>query len=336
MAELELQWPKIGNEKAIEFLSLAISSDRVAQTYIFIGPDDLGKSTVALAFARNLMGSVLQGDEAINSDLYILKPEDGKKSISIEQVRQLIKDLSLSSFLNSYKIGIIKEADSLTAEAQSAILKTLEEPRDKVIIILLSKSEDGLLPTILSRAQKLYFNPVKAETIYDYLITEHNTQRSLAKDLANLSLGRPLKAALFLENPDVYAAYLKKITILLEFFGKDINWRLAELDNLMSDKTYSAAAVAAATSIVDMLDGLMRDLLLLHYNQPEKIQHSVIKNDLERILVQITALSSIGPSDQDNLAIFLLTRFKLTALARNYLLTNVNPRLVLEQLAINL
>jgi DNA polymerase-3 subunit delta' len=102
--------------------------------------------------------------------------------------------------LNSYKIGIIKKADKLTAEAQSALLKTLEEPRDKVIVILLASSEDNLLPTILSRGQKLYFQAVNAETIYDYLIAEYGTKRTLAKDLANLSLGRPLRAVKFLED----------------------------------------------------------------------------------------------------------------------------------------
>ena len=101
MEKAELSWPKLGNEKAVEFLSLAILGGRVAQTYIFIGSDDLGKSTVALAFARNLMGEALESHRGFNSDLHILKPEEGKKSISIEQVRNFIKDLSLSSFLDS-------------------------------------------------------------------------------------------------------------------------------------------------------------------------------------------------------------------------------------------
>ena len=319
-------WPKIGNEKAVEFLSRVVSGGQVAQTYIFIGPDDLGKSTIALSFAKNLMASALAGREGTNSDLHILKREDGKKSISIDQVREFIKELSLGSFLDSYKIGIIKEAEILTPEAQNALLKTLEEPRDKVVIILLAESEESLLPTIISRAQKLYFQSVPAEIIYDYLITEYGAQRSLAKDLANISLGRPLKAVRFFENEELYATYLEKAKICLSFLSLSVNGRLKALDQLFNDRTYSAAAVAGAEEIISILESLWRDLLLLNLNQPEKIQHSSLRPELDSAYQKIEQLGNL----------YLLERFKMTAQAREYLAASVNPRVVLEQLAINL
>ncbi len=162
----EYKWPKIGNDLAIDFLNRSLKNKRIAQAYAFIGSDELGKSTIAFAFARNLQGE----GEGFNNDLHILKPADDKKSIPISDVREFIKTLNLSSFSNSYKIGIIKEAEKLTLEAQSALLKTLEEPCEKVIIILLISEEDKLLSTILSRSQVLYFSSVPASLIYDYLI----------------------------------------------------------------------------------------------------------------------------------------------------------------------
>ncbi len=138
-------------------------SGKLAQTYVFAGPRDLGKSSLALAFARNLWrqdrGVEVSQDDftSLNSDLYILDKEPEKKQISVEQARDFIKRLSLSSFSNSYKIGIIKEATTLSIEAQNALLKTLEEPKDKVIIILLIEDTSVLMPTILSRSQVLYF-----------------------------------------------------------------------------------------------------------------------------------------------------------------------------------
>ena len=326
MSENVLSWPKIGNEKAVEFLSRVVSGGQVAQAYIFIGPDDLGKSTIALAFAKNLMAEALGDQGGINTDLHILKREEGKKSISIDQVRELIKELSLGSFLDSYKIGIIKEADALTPDAQHALLKTLEEPRDKVVVILLAESEDSLLPTILSRAQKLYFQSVPSEVIYNYLIEEYGAQRSLAKDLANISLGRPLKAVRFLESNDAYEAYLEKARICLPFLSLTVNARLKALDKMFNDRSYSAAAVAGAEEIIDLLESLWRDLLLLSLNQPEKIQHSALKPELELALKSIEHLNHL----------YLLERFKMTAQAREYLAASVNPRIVLEQLAINL
>jgi DNA polymerase III subunit delta' len=334
MKALEIKWPQIGNEKAIAFLRQVVSKRDPFGAYIFLGPDDLGKSTIALAFARNLMAVSLEEASNFNTDLHIIKPEKDKKVISIAQIRDLIKILSLSSFLNSYKIGIIKEAQKLTQEAQNALLKTLEEPKDKVIVILLANNEDNLLPTILSRGQKLYFQPVPAETIYNYLIEEHGAKRSLAKDLANLSLGRPLKAVKFLEDPVAYDEYNKKAAILLQFLIFNVNKRLEELSRIFSDKTYSPAAVSGAEEIIMILEGLWRDLLLLYFNQPEKIQHSALKADLEKALVRLNQTGS--DSFSNKVPIFLLERFKLAAMAREYLSASVNPYLVLEQLAINL
>jgi len=328
-------WPKIGNEKTVEFLNRVVLSKNPAQTYLFLGPDDLGKSTIALAFAKNLMAEAMAGKNGLNSDLHVVEPEAGKKSISIEQARDLIKALSLSSFLDSYKIGIIKEADVLTPEAQNALLKTLEEPRDKVILILISENEEALLPTISSRAQKLYFQPVKAEIIYDFLINEYQAQRSLAKDLANLALGRPLKALRFLENADSYANYLSKATNFLNLFPLGINSRLEILDQIFNDKTYSAQATKSAEEVLIMIEGLLRDLLLIHFNQPEKIQHSALKIELDATAKEIEKMNG-SSVEQDNFAIFILERFKLSGMAREYLRANVNPRLVLEQLVINL
>ncbi len=318
-------WPAIGNEKAIEFLNRSLTSGKLAQTYIFIGPEELGKSTIALAFARNLQGDY----DGFNSDLYILNPDAGKKTIGIEQVREFIKMLNLSSFLNSYKIGLIKEADLLSEEAKSALLKTLEEPKDKVIIILLVRSEEALPATILSRAQKLYFYPVPAATIYDYLIANYGANRSLAKDLANLALGRPLKAIHYLENPEVYKSYLESAEKFLSIFNLDLNGRLKILDSLFSDRTYSKQATESALNLLLMVEGLLRDLLLLNLEQKDRLEHLVLLKSLEKSLASLS-----GESEDRSRA--LLSRLKLIAQAKEYLEANVNPRLVLEQLIVNL
>jgi len=321
----EYNWPSIGNEKAIEFLNRSLASNKLAQTYIFIGPEELGKSTIALAFARNLQGDY----DGFNSDLYILNPEAGKKNIGIEQVREFIKALNLSSFMNSYKIGLIKEADLLSEEAKSALLKTLEEPKDKVIIILLATNEESLPATILSRAQKLYFYPVPAATIYDYLIANYGANRSLAKDLANLALGRPLKAIRYLENPEVYKTYLEEAEKFLNLFNLDLNARLKILDSLFNDRTYSRQATEGALSLILMAEGLLRDLLLLNLGQRDRLQHLVLANALEK------SLASLGGGSEAK-TVAILTRLKFIATAKEYLEANVNPRLVLEQLIINL
>jgi len=318
-------WPAIGNEKVIEFLERGLASGQIAQTYIFSGLDDLGKSTIALAFARRL-----QGDEAgRSSDLHILAPEADSKSISIDAAREFIKLLNLSSFLDSYKIGIIKEADRLSEEAKSALLKTLEEPREKVVIILLAAEAEKLPATIRSRAQILYFHPVPAAQIYDYLIANHKINRSLAKDLANLSLGRPLVALDFLEHPEGYKEYLEQAAKWLSLAALDANGRLHALDDIFSDKSWSQQAREAAGRLIFMAEGLARDLLLLSLGAPDKLQHSSLFSDLTQTLSVLAARDDAGGGPA------ALGQLRLCAQAKEYLEGNVNPRLVLEQLAIN-
>jgi len=326
MAQDQYNWPKIGNDKVIEFLERSLQNNKIAQTYIFIGADDLGKATIALAFARNLQGA----QEGFNSDLHLLAPEVDKKSISIEATRQFIKTLNLSSFSNSYKIGIIKEAELLSAEAKSALLKTLEEPREKVIIILLAADENDLPATILSRSQILYFYPVPAAVIYDYLIDNYGANRSLAKDLANLALGRPLAALHLLEHPEEYNSYLERAEVWLSLSGLDLNERLAALDKIFKDKTWSKQALDMAGEIIMMAEGLARDLFLLNLGQPERLQHSALLAALEK------NLAGLNETSGHDSAPLILRQLKLLAQAKEYLAANVNPRLILEQVVINI
>ena len=322
--DAKYEWPKIGNEKAISFLTNVLESGKLASSYIFSGAGNLGKSTIAMAFARNLQGNT----EGLNSDLHILERGPEEKSISIESVREFIKMLSLGSFLGSYKIGIIKEASYLSEEAKSALLKTLEEPKPSVIVMLLVDDISDLPATIISRSQILYFQPVSSDIVYDYLLENYNTSRSAAKDLANLCLGRPLEAISFLENPDKYKSYLEKANLWLDLSREEnTNNRLEILDNLFKDRTWSKEARMLAESIILLAEGLSRDLLLLSLGQSNLMQHLVLAEKL------LALKESIG--NEAGIARKALGWLKLLAQAREYLKGSVNPRLVLEQVVIN-
>lgn len=325
MSEYKWQWPAVGHDKVIDFLERAGRNNKIAQTYIFSGRDELGKIAIALAFARNLQG----GRDGFDSDLLVVEREPDKKFISINQAREFIKRLHLSSFLNSYKIGIIKEAELLSEEAKSALLKTLEEPQAGVVIILLVNDEQDLPSTIISRAQILHFQPVPSAVVYDYLIDNYNTKRALAKDIANLSLGRPLVAVYWLEHPEEYDKHLVKSKIWLEALALDVNGRLAALDKLFNDRSWSSLALSSAEKILDLAEGLTRDLFLLGLGQPERLQNSAVQSELE-IVWRHLENSSKAP------LVAVIGQLKLVAQAREYLSANVNPRLVLEQLIINI
>jgi hypothetical protein len=318
-----------------------LANGEAAGVYIFHGVDGMGKGTVANYFAQLLLCQGGLGDRNIvHGDFHDIEKEKDKKNISIERVREFIRTISMSSFLNSYKVGIIKDAHLLSEEAANALLKTLEEPNAKVVIILITSDIERLPATVVSRGQILRFHPVKADLIYDYLLNEKKAPRSLAKNFSRLSLGRPALAVKFLEDKDFYEDYLKKAKVFLNFFsaegarlsdgqgsasgGKpDINERLVAIEDLIGKKATGQEAAARADDLIEIWEGVARDFLLANVGQLNLIRHHLAENELEHAAAGRNVRDFINLADN-------LRR------AREYLRANVNAKTVLEQIAINI
>lgn len=326
-------WPLVGNRQALDFLSRSLAANRLAQVYIFAGPEEIGKTTYAYCFARNLMLSDSNSKAdlesysperlALSGDFHVLEKEEDKKNISISQVRELIKTMEMGSFANSYKIAIIKEAETLSLEGMNALLKLLEEPKDKVILILITSQLESLLKTIVSRAQVINFALVKTEDIHDYLIKEHKASPSQAKNISRLSLGRPALALRLFQNEDFYNNYVSLAALLLSLSQKKLSERFREVENYLKDKKGSSESVAAALLAIKIWEGVSRDLILYSLGHHDFIQHDVIKEEIKEV--------ALGK----NLPLFRswLKEFKT---GRDYLSANVNPKNVLENIVLSL
>ena len=197
----------IGQEKAIVFLKRIIANDKIAPAYLFTGTHGIGKTTTALAFALllNCMDPV-DGDgctrcsscKKINDgnhpDLIIIEPEQGKKVIGIDQIREINRHLAFSPVLGRYRIIIVDPAEKMTEEAANVFLKALEEPPPRNILILNVKDPGELLSTIVSRCQKVPFKPIPTEDMVNWLIKEGNMEIEKARVLVMLSEGSLGKA----------------------------------------------------------------------------------------------------------------------------------------------
>jgi len=190
----------IGHQKIVNFLDKSLEKNQLAQAYLFVGPEHLGKFSLALEFARKINGESNQKN--ISSDISVLSPEieekDGKikkKDIKIEKIRELEHDLSLSTSAGKYKIAIIDEAEKLNKASQNALLKTLEEPPQKTIIILITSDINKIIPTIKSRCVIKKFNLVGEGEMKGILKSED-------VDLKFWSLKRPGLAINLQENKE--------------------------------------------------------------------------------------------------------------------------------------
>ena len=129
----------IGQDRVLDFIKSSIENSRLANSYLFIGPEGVGKTLVAKEFAKTLnceknrlnpcdiCSSCLKIEKQIHPDIHWIEKDDSG-FIKIDQIRNLEKDISLKPFEARKKFFIIKEANCMTAEASNALLKTLEQP----------------------------------------------------------------------------------------------------------------------------------------------------------------------------------------------------------------
>jgi DNA polymerase-3 subunit delta' len=203
-----------GQDAVVEQFVRAAAHGRIAGSYLFIGPAGVGKSTVALALAKSLLcerprpglvacgacASCVQADGGSHPDIDVVAKPADRATIPLEafigdaehRMREgLCWRLLLQPALGGRKVAIILDADHLADEAANCLLKTLEEPPDRAIIILVGTSLERQLPTIRSRCQIVRFGPLDEETVFRILSAE-----AAAGDLqADASLLRSSAAA---------------------------------------------------------------------------------------------------------------------------------------------
>jgi DNA polymerase-3 subunit delta' len=187
----------IGNNKIKETLSESIKRKNILHSYLFYGTEGIGKKLFATEFAKMILcegdkkpckicKSCVEFDSNNNPDFFVIEP-DGN-SLKIDQIRDMQKNILEKPVNGSKKIYIINDADKMTKEAQNCLLKTLEEPQEFIVIILISSNENNILPTVKSRCTKIYFQNINNSDI-NLFIKEKNYSNNLDETMLKLCNG---------------------------------------------------------------------------------------------------------------------------------------------------
>ena len=250
----------IGQDFAKKYLTNSIKKNKINHAYMFEGIDGIGKRKFSLELSKIL----LDIENIENSPDYINIYPDGN-SIKIAQIRKLQTDIIVKPH-KKYKIYIINQAESMTIEAQNALLKTLEEPPEYAIIILITSNKEALLDTIKSRCELIKFLPISILDLNNYLINK-GIDKNRAQLLSTFARGSIEKAIELSESSD-FAIMRDDIQTYIEIMlDKDI---IDILEIPTSMEKYKKDIM----SILDMIINYFRDMMLLK----EKVDKSMIIN----------------------------------------------------------
>ena len=173
----------VGQEQLRDHLENAVKLGKVSHAYLINGERSSGKEFIAKIFAQALQCENRQGADPCGECHSCVQAESGNHPdiiflthekpnvISVEDIRtQINNDMSIKPYSGRWKIYIVNEAEKMTVQAQNALLKTLEEPPEYGVILLLVSNVNALLPTILSRCVQLNMKPVRDAQVKDYLM----------------------------------------------------------------------------------------------------------------------------------------------------------------------
>lgn len=266
-------------KRAAAILQRAILADRVSHAWLFTGPSAADLQTLALAFATTLLctgrgqsspdacmqcRSCRQAADGNHPDLRIWSHEK-PKTFSVQEVRSLVQDVSIRPFSGERKIYIVPDAHLMRQEAQNALLKTLEEPPEYIVIILLSHTADAMLETIRSRCQMVEL--AAKDMSYDAEL-----RRTAEEILADISSSDPAQIRSFARTLEEYKAQSDSILSLFTSWYRDILYFKATMnpDGLLFpehlDRIRSASGRMSFESIQSVLDSIREAAVRLNAN----------------------------------------------------------------------
>ncbi len=338
----------LGQQKPIRLLTTLLRNGTIPHALLLTGIDGIGKrsAAVALAMACNCLSPdsehLFQDERSLRTtqnrldrtdpcggcrscrkiqsgnhpDIIIVEPSG--QFIRIGQIRALCHTLAMKPFEARCRVVIISDSQSMNPAAGNALLKMLEEPPDRTILILTARQSSDLLPTIVSRCQQIRFNPIPRENIVTMLVEKKRVHPDDAAILASMANGSFSKALAMIGSQN-RANWIQHR-----------NWLIDQVDALTSRPIGSLLAFAVTLSkkkemlpeSLELIKSYLRDLAICKY-YPEKITNMDLKSRIQNVAEKMTTAS-------------LLSKIDAIQSAQRNIQANANLRLTLEVLVMGL
>ncbi len=321
-----------GQPRAREFFRASIASGRVSHAYLFTGPAGSNKTTAAYAFAQAILckdhgcrtcDDCRRIERRKHPDVHFYAPE-GAQGYLVEQIREIVSSVSLAPIRARGKVYILDRVDLLGVSAANAFLKTLEEPVEGVTFILLGRTREAVLPTIVSRCQVVPFRHIPAREAAGILSQKTGVtpqQARIAIEACNGSITRAMSFAKSAERSEFRARIMEVLANsalsderdVLEYAAELIERAKAPLDNVRTQQSEELAesadfltktalkqielrhkrALSMATreslnQTTSIIRSWLRDVLMISSGTPELIVNIDQREVLERAAQNVT------------------------------------------------
>ncbi len=329
-----MSWNLLGHETAIQFLQIHSQPEKMRHAYLITGAEGVGRETLALAFVKalNCLNPPSKGafcgqcqpcrqiEAQAFPDLAILRVVEGSRELKIEQVRAMQQTLALAPYQSKYRVVLIPDFQRATTGASNALLKSLEEPPSRAILILTADARESLLETIASRCEVVRLRPMRIADLAKELQERHQLSEIESRELAQLAGGRVGTALSYLRDEDLLDKYHNALDQLEELLPMNLRGRLKYVEKLQRAK---GSAREAYSFLISTWLTFWRDVLicsesgevpLVNLEKEELIRHAASGLSLQRV-------AGILQRHED--ALTMLDQY-------------VNSRLILENLLLNL
>ncbi len=325
-----MTWDLIGHDWAVQLLRGHIQNNSLRQAYLITGPRGVGKRDLALRFVQSLTcpGAATSADPCLSCptclqvgrmehpDLFPVLLEEGSKQIKIDQIRDLIHSLALSPYQATRRFGLLFDFEQANPSTQNALLKTLEEPPEPVVLILTAVSSDVLLETITSRCEVIKLNPVPLEQTSRGLEELHGIPAEQARLLAHISGGKPVLALAYHRDPALLERRKNLLDEHMEILRANSVERFAYADRTSKDP-------GKIEDLLDVWVTLWHDILIQSGKSAVPLQNIDRGDEIELILEKVDFRTARSAVD-------------LFRRAHQLLGENANLKLTLEDLLLQL
>lgn len=323
----------VGNRQVRERLQHQVEAGETFPSLLFQGPQGVGKRLSALWYAA--LVNCLSEDRPCGTciacrkvasgnhpDVLLQERPAGKTVIGVGEVREGIHQASYMPYEGRFRVWILAEGERLTEEAQNSLLKTLEEPPDRVLIVLVCAAAGMLLPTVRSRCRALTFRPIESRSIAEFLQGQ-GCPPDRSQVLAQLADGRIGEALRLYSDPRTWERRESVLDLLLELPGKDLWGAVERSQQLDALKLPNGDARQELEETLEVGRSLYRDYMMQLSAGPEVVLHGHRQGQIEAVSKRL-GLSRVQKG------------LERLAEAGQHLRHNVQTKLLLQRLCLRL